>query len=77
MSTPRRRLVRPAAVATATAQQRQRRGFVLRSRLARDREALTRSMSRLKRAFHSMENAYPQCLLCSDFATAFVTGVTG
>jgi hypothetical protein len=55
MSTPRRRLVRPATVTAETPRERQRRGFVLRSRLARTREGLGRWMSRLKRAFHSME----------------------
>jgi hypothetical protein len=55
MATPRGRLVRPAVVAATTAQQRQRRVHQLRGRLAQDRTALTRWMSRLKRAFHSME----------------------
>jgi hypothetical protein len=55
MATPRRRLVRPAAIATPTTQQRQRRAQQLRGRLAQDRTALNRWMSRLKRAFHSME----------------------
>jgi hypothetical protein len=55
MSTPRRRLVRPAAIAAPTIQQRQHRAQRLRGRLAQDRAVLGRWMSRLKRAFHSME----------------------
>jgi hypothetical protein len=55
MSTPRRRLVRPATVAAPSALQLQHRAVALRSRLARAREGLGRWMSRLKRAFHSME----------------------
>jgi hypothetical protein len=55
MSTPRRRLVRPVPAVTPPAQQRQRRAQQLRGRLTRDRIALNRWMSRLKRAFHSME----------------------
>ena len=55
MSTPRRRIVRPAPMPDPTAQQRQRRAQTLRGRLARDRTALARWVSRLKRAFHAME----------------------
>jgi hypothetical protein len=55
MSTPRRRLVRPAVVGTTSTQQRQRRAQQLRGRLSQDRMVLSRWMSRLKRAFHSME----------------------
>jgi hypothetical protein len=55
MSTPRRRLVRPAVVVAPTSQQRQRRAQQLRGRLTQDRTSLGRWMSRLKRAFHSME----------------------
>jgi hypothetical protein len=55
MSTTRRRLVRPLAVAAATLQQRQRRAQALRSRLTEDRAALARWMSRLRRAFHAVE----------------------
>jgi hypothetical protein len=55
MSTPRRRLVRPAVVGTTSTQQRQRLAQQLRGRLSQDRTALNRWMIRLKRAFHSME----------------------
>jgi hypothetical protein len=55
MSMPRRRIVRPAPRSDPTAQQRQRRAQTLRGRLARERVALTRWVSRLKRAFHAME----------------------
>jgi len=55
MSTPRRRIVRPARQAEPSVQQRQRRAQALRGRLASDRAALARWVSRLKRAFHAME----------------------
>jgi len=55
MSTPRRRIVRPARQANPTVQQRQRRAQRLRGRLVEDRTALARWMSRLKRAFHAVE----------------------
>jgi hypothetical protein len=55
MSAPRRRIVRPAPQADPTVQQRQRRAQNLRARLAKDRVALARWISRLKRAFHAME----------------------
>jgi hypothetical protein len=55
MTTPRRRLVRPLAVAAASVQRRQRRTQNLRSKLDRDREALTRWMIKLRRAFHTVE----------------------
>jgi hypothetical protein len=55
MSTPRRRIVRPAPQLAPTAQQRQRRAQRIRSRLVADRGALNRWMSRLKRAFHTVE----------------------
>jgi hypothetical protein len=55
MSTPRRRIVRPAPQADATVQQRQRRAQRLRGRLVEDRTALARWMSRLKRSFHAVE----------------------
>jgi hypothetical protein len=55
MSTTRRRLVRPLAVAAATLQQRQRRALALRGRLSQDRAALARWMSRLRRACHAVE----------------------
>src|SRR5262249_1503886 len=55
MSTPRRRIVRPAPRSDQTPQQRQRRAQTLRGRLAGERAALARWVSRLKRAFHTME----------------------
>jgi len=55
MSTPRRRIVRPALATDQTEQQRQRRALRLRGRLVDDRTALARWMSRLKRAFHAVE----------------------
>jgi hypothetical protein len=55
MSTPRRRIVRPASAIDQAAQQRHRRAQKLRGRLVDDRTALARWMSRLKRAFHAVE----------------------
>ena len=55
MSSPRRRIVRPAPQANPTAQQRQRRTQTLRNRMVQERTALGRWMSRLKRAFHAVE----------------------
>ena len=55
MATPRRRLVRPVAVAAGAVQQRARRVQRLRAGLADDRQALDRWMSRLRRAFHAVE----------------------
>lgn len=53
MSTPRRRLIRPAASSPATGPQRERRVHKLRARLDRERTALTRWQKRLKRAFNA------------------------
>ena len=53
MSTPRRRLVRPATAPPD--QQRQRRAKRLREGLERERAALARWMARLRRAFHATE----------------------
>jgi hypothetical protein len=55
MATPRRRVVRPLAVAAAAVQHRQRRSQALRSRLTKDRCDLDRWMGRLRRAFHAVE----------------------
>jgi len=55
MSTPRRRIVRPAAAAPIPDVQHQRRLQKLRSRLDGERAALGRWMARLKRAFHAVE----------------------
>ena len=60
MPAPRRRLVRPVPTPDLSAAQRQRRAQALRARLARDRAALTRWVSRLKRAFHAMERLQQQ-----------------
>lgn len=53
MSTPRRRIVRPVAL-PAPADHRLHK---LRSKLDAERSALTRWMSRLRRAFHAVEKA--------------------
>jgi hypothetical protein len=55
MSTPRRRIVRPASPTDPAAQRRQRRVQKLRGWLVEDRSALDRRMSRLRRAFHAVE----------------------
>ena len=54
MSTPRRRLVRPPAATAVTSHQRQRRAQNLRGKLDRDRAALARWTSRLKRALNTV-----------------------
>jgi hypothetical protein len=56
MSAPRRRLIRPATSAAPDPQQ-QRRLQKLRASLERERAALARWMSKLKRAFHAFEKA--------------------
>jgi hypothetical protein len=55
VSTPRRRLVRPATAPPD--QQRQRRAKRLREGLERERAALARWVARLKRAFHATEKS--------------------
>jgi hypothetical protein len=52
MTTVRRRVIRPPA---SSANSASRRLPELRTKLEREHEALTRWMSRLKRAFHSVE----------------------
>ena len=52
MTTVRRRVIRPPASSTVRVS---RRLPALRLKLEREQEALTRWMSRLKRAFHSFE----------------------
>src|SRR5436305_15072837 len=52
MSIPRRRLLRPAPADDTQAHQRKQK---LRERLAREQQVLSRWMSRLRRAFHSVE----------------------
>ncbi|MHB1425762.1 MAG: hypothetical protein ACYC3I_21550 [Gemmataceae bacterium] len=54
MTTPRRRIVRPAAASTSRPQA-DRRLAQLRTRLEKERLSLARWMRRLKRAFHSVE----------------------
>lgn len=55
MTTPRRRLVRPAQPPTNHRPQPDPQSQKLRSRLETERIALTRWMTRLKRAFHAVE----------------------
>ena len=57
MSMPRRRIVRPTPIADQDDQRPQRRIQQLRGRLAKERAALDRWMSRLKRAFNAMAKA--------------------
>src|SRR3954454_21967888 len=56
MTTPRRRIVRPAAPATPSPEH-QLRVQKLRANLERERATLTRWMGRLKRAFHAVEKS--------------------
>src|SRR5262245_51889016 len=56
MSTPRRRLIRPASPSTSTPDH-PRRLQKLRTSLERERSTLARWMARLKRAFHAVEKA--------------------
>ena len=55
MTTTRRRIVRIRPVIPAQEVQQQRQIRKLRDRLANERAALTRWMSRLRRAFHAVE----------------------
>ena len=55
MTTPRRRIVRPPAAPAPDRRDRDRQLQRLRSRLEKERAALTRWMPRLKRAFHTVE----------------------
>jgi lipid II:glycine glycyltransferase (peptidoglycan interpeptide bridge formation enzyme) len=55
MTTPRRRIVRPAPLLTNSHPQIDRQIQKLRERLASGRTTLARWMSRLKRAFHAVE----------------------
>jgi hypothetical protein len=55
MTTPRRRIVRTAPSVPAPDPRRQERLRRLRDRLAADRVALARWMTRLRRAFHRVE----------------------
>jgi hypothetical protein len=55
MSLPRRRLVRPPAPAASSRPHADARAQNLRARLETERTALARWMSRLKRAFHTVE----------------------
>jgi len=54
MTTPRRRIVRPTILPIQDLQ-RQRQLQRLRSRLEKERAALARWMSRLRRSFHAVE----------------------
>lgn len=55
MAPPRRRLIRPPNTSTPDNQQHQRKVQKLRERLARERTALARWQSRLRRAFNAFE----------------------
>jgi hypothetical protein len=55
MSTPRRRLVRPSLPPAISGPNRQAQLQKVRTRMDQERGALTRWMSRLKRAFHAVE----------------------
>jgi hypothetical protein len=55
MTTPRRRLVRPAASPNTRQQADTHRLAKLCTRLEKERSSLARWMRRLKRAFHSVE----------------------
>jgi hypothetical protein len=57
MSTPRRRIVRPAPAAAPSSPQSDRRLQKLRTRLEAEHLALVRWMKRLKRAFHFVEKS--------------------
>jgi hypothetical protein len=55
MSTPRRRIIRPQPPAPATDARRQRRLERLRANLEKERQALARWKTRLRRAFRAVE----------------------
>lgn len=57
MTTPRRRVLRPAATIPAPDLRRQAAAEKRQAKLAREREALHRWMGRLRRAFHAVEAA--------------------
>jgi exonuclease VII large subunit len=57
MVTPRRRLIRPPDIPNQTNQQRQRKIQKIRERLTRERAALKRWQTRLKRAFKAVMKA--------------------
>jgi len=57
MSVPRRRLVRPEVAPEQASAQNQRKIQKLRDRLERERAALARWQTRLKRAFNAVEKA--------------------
>ena len=57
MTTPRRRIIRPAPVATPSSPERSQRLQKLRGHLEQERAALRRWMTRLKRAFHAVEKS--------------------
>jgi uncharacterized UPF0160 family protein len=57
MVTPRRRLIRPSNDSVQTNQQHQRKVQKIRERLARERAALKRWQTRLKRAFKAVMKA--------------------
>jgi len=55
LSTPRRRLVRPRDIIPAQEVQHQRQLHRLHARLDKERVALARWLSRLRRSFHAFE----------------------
>jgi hypothetical protein len=55
MSAPRRQLIRPLSAAPPVTPQQQRRLQKLRTRLEQERAVLARWMTKLRRAFHSVE----------------------
>jgi hypothetical protein len=57
MAVPRRRLVRPAPLPATPGPQIHQQLLKLRTRLEQERKTLTRWMTRLKRAFHSVEKS--------------------
>lgn len=57
MATPRRRLIRSPVIPNQGTQQHQHKVQKLREHLARERAALTRWQTRLKRAFNAVEKA--------------------
>jgi len=60
--TPRRRIIRPSLSTSQAHPHHDRRQQKLRARLEKERAALNRWMTRLKRAFHSVEKIQ-RCIL--------------
>ena len=62
MTTPRRRIIRPDPPAEIPRQIPNRRVLKLRTRLDKERAALTRWMTKLKRVFHAVERSQQKVL---------------